>query len=531
MLSERTIINGLIIIGGLILGPYLIILTFEFNQVALLAFVAVVFLFFAFFFFRDRMSTLPFLGARFSGKLNFLPFGLMPLEICCLTTILYYVIHYIMLKRRPIYFGPLALLAPLLVIGAIVLYHDHKLGLQALGGGDIGARRGVDILLVIVTYICAINIPTASVGFLRWLPVYGFAISFLGNVPFVLTTYFPSTAPYLYYVSSNVNIDAYVASVGGTESEELARNGAILSIAAPLQALLVTYFPISTWWRPSRWPIAVLSAACIFGVLMGGFRNAFLSTALVTLLATIAYSRWRVLAFAPLLVIVPLVLLYIQNNHPMNLTLPRTVQRAMSFIPAKWDSDVVLSAASSNDFRAEVARIYKKEYLHKSPWIGNGFSFNLKEVQGLEAESQMPGVSDSQYFFTKSFVVAKLFHVGWISLYDAVGIIGGIAFVFLNVTVVIIASWHVFHRGSDSKSPLFPLKVSLFAGTTTSFIGYFTTFGSFNDSVVGICTASIILIHLGLIEKKNTPQSVSASPQKQLNLPHRNDPFLPAPSA
>lgn len=530
MLSERTIINGLIIIGGLILGPYLITLTFEFNQIALLAFAAVVFLFFAFFFFRDRMSVLPFFGTRFPGKLNFLPFGLMPVEVCCLTTILYYVIHYIMLKRRPIYFGPLALLGPLLVISAIVLYHDHKLGLQALGGSDIGARRGVDVLLAIATYLCAINIPPASVGFLRWLPVYGFAISFLGNMPFILTTYFPSLAPYLYYVSSNVNIDAYVISMGGSESENLERNGAILGIAAPLQGLLVAYFPISTWWRPSRWPIAILSAACVFGVLMGGFRNAFLSTVLITLLATIAYSRWRVLAFAPLLIIVPLVLLYIQNNHPMNLTLPRTVQRAMSFIPANWDSEVILSAGASNDFRAEVARIYKKEYLHKSPWIGNGFSYNPKEVQGLEAEAQMPGVSDAQYFFTKSFVVAKLFHVGWISLYDAVGIIGSIAFVFLNATVIIIAIWHVFHRGSDPKSPLFPLKVALFTGTTTSFIGYFTTFGSFNDYIVSTCAVSIILIHLGLIEKKNAPQSVSASPQKQLNLPHRSDPFLPTPS-
>lgn len=34
MLSERTIINGLILIAGMILGPYLISLTFELNQIA-----------------------------------------------------------------------------------------------------------------------------------------------------------------------------------------------------------------------------------------------------------------------------------------------------------------------------------------------------------------------------------------------------------------------------------------------------------------------------------------------------------------
>ena len=137
------------------------------------------------------------------------------------------------------------------------------------------------------------------------------------------------------------------------------------------------------------------------------------------------------------------------------------------------------------------------------------------------------GVSDPAYFDTKAFVVSKNFHVGWISVYDAVGIIGSLAFVMLNITIVLISWLFVFGRKADMGSPLFPLKVWLFCGLTGGMIGYFTTFGNFNAAFIGMCSFAIVLVHLDRIEHRNALKVVSPSPPMPHGIPGRTEVFSP----
>ena len=361
MLSERSIINGLILIAGLILGPYLISLTFELNQLALLTFVAFVFFFVCFFLVKDGIAVFPFIAGCFTGNLNFLPFGLTPVEIFSLMTILYYLVNHLALKRRPLTGGPRYFLFPMIVVGGIVLYHDHQLSLGALGGSVEGSRPGLLILIALATYICGINIPRPSDKFLSRLPIWCFLAGFFGSLPFALTTYFPSLAPYIYYVSGNVNISAYVDSLSGGDASDLNRNGALISISQGVVALLVAYYPISTWWRPSRCIFILISLLSMYGVLMGGYRNVFLSFILTFFLGGVCYIRWRVLLMLPVLALAPLALIFVQSNHFGDLRLPTTVQRSMSFLPGDWDPEVLDSTASSNDFRDQIKKVYIKE--------------------------------------------------------------------------------------------------------------------------------------------------------------------------
>jgi hypothetical protein len=525
MLSERTIINGLLVIAGMILGPYLIILTFEVNQIALLSFAAIVFLFAIFFFVKDRICAFPFLGSYFGGTLNFLPLGFTPIEVFSLTTILYYFVNYVALKRRPLDGGPRSFIFPMLVIGAIVLVHDHSM--KVFGGGQEGSRPGLLILLSIVAYLCAINIPSPSTAFWSRLPWWCLFLTCLGSAPFIITTYIPSLAPYIFYISGNVNLNAYMESVGGTDASDTERNIAFLGIGGVLQGILVAYFPINTWWQPRRWIVVILSLLCLYTTLSGGYRNGLLSFALTTFIGAICYCRWRVLIMLPMLLIVPLGIIFIQNDHPAGITLSGSVQRTMSFLPGRWDEDVIETTDSSNDFRAEIERIYKAEFLYKSPWIGNGFSFDPSEPEALDAMSKTPGVTDPAYYSTKAFIVSKNMHVGWISLYDAVGIIGGIAFIFLNVAMIWTVGRLIFGQDMDPNAPLFPLKIILFSSLTGGLVGFFTTFGNFSGSFIGMCTSAIVLVNIIRIDHKTTANIITSSPQLPMRVPRRAEVFSP----
>jgi len=526
MLSERTIINGLLLLGGMVLGPYLIILTLEANQLALLSVCGLVFLIWIFFFVRDRICIFPVIGGYFGGNLNFLPFGFTLVEVFSLTAIFYYLLNYVVFKRRPITLGPRYFLFPILIIGAIVLYHDHSVGLKVLGGGSEGSRPGLLIIVAIVTYFCGINIPSPSLTFLGRLPLYCTGLSILSTIPFLLTTYFPGLAPYVYYVSGNINLDAYAESVAGTATSDIGRNGGWSQLGGTLVTTLICYFPISTWWRPKRWIFIVLSCLCFYLILLSGFRNNLFGFLTFIFIATLCYTGWRILFFLPLLAIMPLAIIAIQNDHIYGVELPSTVQRSMSFLPGKWDSDIINSANASNDFRHNIKRLYLSEYFAKSPWIGNGFTFNPSEAEQLDAMTKVPGIGDSEYYITKAFIVSKNFHVGWISMYDAVGIIGAGAFINLSIFLIWASGCFIFRKNVDIKSRLFPLKVWLFCNLASGSIGYFLTFGSFSQSFIGMCSIAIALVHLERLARQDTVTEISPTPQR---LPPSN-PLTMSPS-
>jgi MFS family permease len=517
MLSERTIINGLILIAGMILGPYLLLLTFESTQSAFLSFVGLVFIFGVFFLVKDRVCVFPFLAASFAGSLNFLPFGLTPVEVFSLMSIFYYLINYVALKRRPIDGGPRYLLYPIVLLGGIVLYHDHQLGLHAMGSSQEGSRPGLLILVAIAAYFSGINIPTPSPKFISRIPIYCLFGIVAGSAPNILTTYIPSLAPYVYYVSANVNVGAYLVSLSGGDSSDLQRNGALLGLAGTVQAIILAYFPISTWWRPSRWILIIFSLLCFYGILLGGYRNGVAGYAMTMLISAVCYSRWRVLLILPLFALIPLAVILVQNNHIGDITLPTTVQRSLSFLPGDWDNDVKESSQSSDEFRADIKKIYEEEYLIKSPWLGNGFSFDPNEAESFDTKSRQLGQYDGGYFQTKAFIVSKNFHIGWISAYDAVGIIGSIAFVLLYINMLLMCGSLIFHRNVDMTAPLFPLKVWLFSALFSSIVGYYTTFGSFSETLVNLCGIAVILVSMKRIEQNDASRTVILSPSMSLD--------------
>jgi hypothetical protein len=510
MITERNIINALIIGATVILAPFVISSALTFDYYPLMACAGVVLLAIAFFVLKEKLSILPLLGSSIAGALNFLPLPLGAVHIFCLLLIFYYVTGYIIIKQKRVTVGKPKLFWPIFILTAIVVYHNHSLNIKAVGGGNTeGGKPAILLLLVVVAYFCSINVASPSVKLLARIPLYAVLLTAISNIPYFLSTAFPSLAPYLYIISNNVNVNAYISSQAdaSTQVEGIGRLGAFGPLGLAIQLYLICHYPIITWLRPGRWWVLGLSLVSVVFVLASGFRNIIFSFALISLVGVWCYYKWRSLFFVGTGFSILFLLLIASSDGLIDLherKLPLIAQRTLSFLPGDWDQAALDSAGSSNEFREDIQDVYVKEYLWNSPWIGNGFDINTKQYDTLNAMFEShAGVVDPGYLQAKTFIEGKLFHTGWVSLYDNVGIIGSIAFVILGINEIWLAARLVFGPKADRRSLLFPLYVWLLCNIILTLVAFFFVFGDFGSTFPLFCLYGMALSHLYDIEAKS----------------------------
>ena len=488
---DRQLISAAIWISGAIIGPLALTSALEGDPIPALIVGTLIFIFFIIFVLKDRAIALPILGMSIGGKLNFLPMGLDGVSVMSVGLIVYYFFTYFTMKQRNLQVGPYSIGIPLMVVGCIIGVHTL---ISYTHSNVEGFRPGLMILLAIVTYFCGVSVSSPPREFLARLPLYTFILSMIFAIPNVLTTYFPDLAPYLYYFIDSVNVDAYKESKGMTT--DIVRNGALAGVGGGLELFLLSYFPIYTWWHPHRWWVAILSLIGIALIVSGGYRGGVVMFGYVMMLALWALFSWRSLFVLPFV----LMCAYILSLGVTSGIIPLSVatQRSLSFLPGQWDQTAVESASASVDFRTGIQTIYLKEDLLKSPWVGNGFAFNKQDYEELMDLARTSETAD-HYYESKSFVAGKLFHIGWISMYDSVGVIGSLAFLTLFVTLFVLTGLPVWGKNNHN-AQLFPLKVWLFCIMGSQLLGFFTVFGDLRTAVILLTSNAIIIVHLYRIE-------------------------------
>ena len=496
MLTERSIINFLIWVGGLILGPYLVMSALSLNLAPILSVVAICFLVFVFGIGKDRICLLPLLGTFWAGRLNFLPLKLAPADTCALALLLYYFIAYLAVQRKAIKTGPAFFYLPILIIGAILLYHEHNFGLRSVGNGREGSRGAVFMLVACLGYLCGVSVNTPSPVFFRRFPFYCVLAVVFSTIPYVVTTYLPSTAPYFWRLTDNINGSAFTSDVlneGG-----IVRNQGQEAVGTAGMVYLISYYPLFTWWRPSRWWVALLGLGCCALVVMGGYRSAFVVFGFTILVGSWCYYSWRSFILLPPAVLAIFLATAAQDSHLVHL--PLSAQRSLAFLPGDWDVEVMDNTLASNDFRQKIQHVYLQEDAAKSPFLGNGTSYDSDTFERFNDLAKTHETPDG-YYQTKIFVTGKMFHIGWISVYDAVGLVGSAAFVFFLLSFVWVSGRMVFRASADRKSPLFPLKVWMLCNTLPAVVGYFTVYGDLKLTFPVFCYYAILWTQLDRLER------------------------------
>jgi hypothetical protein len=512
MLTERSIINALILTATFVLAPFIIAETLSADFLPALIAAGVFLLIVAFFFMKETLCAAPWLGRSIAGTLNFLPLPIEASQIAVALLIVYYITGFVLLTQRPITIGRPIFFWPMLIVTGIVLYHVHTLSLGTMGGNTEGARPAYFMYAYTLAYFCGINLPTPSVRFLSRIPFYALCLTALSCIPYLLTTFFPALAPYFYTFTGDVNIEAYANTAGGTQDvafNQLTSKLAVLGpLGACLQMYLISHYPIGTWFSPSRLWVPILSFFCFVITIFCGYRSDLFGFFFLTLVGAWCYYSWRALFIPTLGIAMVLVVITASSNNIIHLPLrdlPMIAQRTMSFLPGDWDEEAIESGKGSNDFRQNIIDVYMDEYAREHPVFGNGFEINKDEFNSIQ-DSLKKGYGDGRdpaYLQAKLFIVGKMYHTGWISVYDCVGIVGWAAFLAFQLALVFVTGQFIFGKKADRRSALFPLYVFIQCTVTTTMASYYTVFGSFSQAYTdGICIA-IVLVHLSKLKKQN----------------------------
>jgi hypothetical protein len=508
----------------MIIGPYLAVSAVESNFVPFGVLAAMCAVFVVFGYLRDGMCLLPLIGTFIAGKFNFIPIlRPAPTELFPLALVIYYLIAYTALQRKKFLTGPLLFFIPITIIALIMIYHEHTFGLRSEGGGREGGREAIFVVAAAIAYLCGVSVNSPSPRFLYWTPLFCVIAAVVSAIPYAVTTYLPGTTPFFYIFTDNINGTAYSADVLNTGT--IVRSGAQSVVGAAVMTFLVSYFPVFTWWRPNRWWVALLSLGCIGLVLIGGFRSIFAEFGFTIFVALWCYYSWRALLVVPIFALGIVLITALHSSHAIQL--PLAAQRSLAFLPGDWDPEVLDNTKASNDFRTNILKVYMREDAAKSPLLGNGLSYDSADFQRYSYLAMYQEMPDS-YYGTEIFVTGKMFHTGWISLYDAEGVIGFATFLVFTLSLVWFSGRMVFQKGVDRHSMLFPLKVWMFCNLLTNLVSFFTVFGDFKFAFPVYCFYAILWVHLGRLERFGYWANV---PVRQVPFdPSRTELSVPAPT-
>lgn len=371
---------------------------------------------------RDRLWLIIPVAWGMSGSLPALklPFVLKDLMILWVFTAFLTLKAFKVVLRQPkIRFADL--LCVLMILYLIATFIRNPVGVDALASGRVGGRPYFNVFIGFLAYW------VLSRSSLKPEQADRYTLFFMGGKMFdgilaVMLALIPSLfnffAEYYHnpFFSTIEDPNASVVAMPGMESTE--RLAYLVVIGPPVLLCLAAKYrftdllnPIA-FWRPL---LLALGSAC---VLLSGFRSTLVLCAWFFLVAGYFRSKWREVLQIGIVGAVLLLILVVGNGTFFEL--PRSAQRALSWLPGKWDEYATLEAKQSTRWRTEMWKemLTTDRYI-ESRWFGDGFGFNQRELQRITAKRQLKAAATQD-----DFMVVGAVHSGPVSTIRSFGYIG-----------------------------------------------------------------------------------------------------------
>ena len=211
---------------------------------------------------------------------------------------------------------------------------------------------------------------------------------------------------------------------------------------------LCSYFRPLTLINPLRFVRSFLFLIGLVLILISGFRSELLTITAIFLLASYFHRGWKDVFVSLLGIFFGAALLILFNSfiHP----LPLSVQRTLSTLPGKWDSQAVKDAEDSTEWRFQMWRDIPKstQYIHNRI-MGDGFGFSRAELSAMERRKFLLGEIGQE----DSMIIGS-FHNGPLSAIRFVGIVG---MILLLLPVDIFDGVCLAPHSKDTRLRLFSL--------------------------------------------------------------------------
>lgn len=277
------------------------------------------------------------------------------------------------------------------------------------------------------------------------------------------------------------------------------REGYLVGPARSVFHLLVARFSPTTLLNPIYLPRFLLALLTICAALMSGFRSLMIEMGFA-FFASLYLRKGAASILASLLIALPLTTTFIGlQGHVFQL--PLTAQRALCFLPGKWDPVALENAQASSAWRIEIWKSVLGEgnkYISDKVW-GDGFGFTMAQLQ------EMARNTDAQ----ENFRISGDYHSGPISAIRCVGCVG-LAIFYVLILSVAKGAWRLIEF--SRKTPYFYLALFVGIPMLTKPVMFTLVFGSYGSDIVG-AIYNAALLNMIVNSVTDYKRSISTKPE------------------
>jgi hypothetical protein len=465
---------------------------------------------------QDRIWILIPIFWYLTGSFGFLP---IPFSVRDLTVMLASGIFMVLLSLRVIRTrARIELLDWMVLLNCgylTTVYVRNPVGVSAVGANMVGGRPYFEAVIAFMAFV-VLSRMTLRPALARLLPLFScipqVAVSLLG----ALTHFVPSTTPLVSRIYSGVDTSEYLRQGFGSSGGELSR---VTSLSGGAQAgilTLLSYFPPLSLLSPRRLFRFLCFLVVCAGFAFSGFRTGIMFTCFAFAMAAYFRNGLRnALVVVLAVVFIGGGLVTVQNA---GLTLPLTAQRALSFLPGKWDRDAKDDAEDSAKWRYEMWDVVLSTdtYIHNK-LLGDGFGFSNYELQIMQEEEYGgPGfVGTSRQ---EGSLIAGAYHSGPLSAIRYVGVVGLILYLSLLIATAVYG-WKIIRR--SQRTDYFPLALIVGIPAIYEPWNYVFIFGGFDSgfpNTLFLCGMLKLLSNASNEHGSEQFQSISACRTRSDNL-------------
>jgi hypothetical protein len=447
------------------------------------------------------------------GSLNFLPINFSMPELAVILVLIYILIQIVLGRQIKWTLGPAFIWAPLSGLILVLLYHwvNSGGGIRLFGAATWGGRKYFSIFVAALTLPVIASFSGSSWQDFAKVPFLYFLGTFVDLIPNTLTTVLPATAPLVYRIYSAVNYAGYGASLGGNFGGEvgITRFYSFARLGLAFGLLLLCYVPLRVWLSPARLWVAPSLLLGFLSCAASGFRSFVFNYFLAVSAALFAAGRLKSFLFLPLILAGALAVAF---SHGVLVEYPLGIQRALSFLPGKWDSQAKEESESSSKWRQRIRELFFAEYFQRAPWFGTGYNFNpdyAKRSADLYMRAAAAAIADP-FEDARGFIEMKQPHEGDVHALLISGIVGAAFFVTFCVCLISFSFRSILQTPI---SQLSPVQIWALALIVQQCLSFFIVFGDLSMTLPQLCPIAAILA-----------ASQNLRP-KVIHLPHAPIPF------
>lgn len=394
-----------------------------------------------------------------TGRLPWLPLPFSVRDLSFMTVIFFFTLFFA--TRAVPWKRTLSLLDYLIYINLFYLatvFARNPVGFWAIQSSMVGGRPYFEIGLAFGAFVILSRVQITDF-IARIFPLFYVVPAWSLGILDVIGRLSPQTGYLLNSIYSGVGSRGMVGEF--EQDEKLGETRMIGLSAAGLTsvlALCARYNPISLISPLYPWRVALLVVS--FGaIFLSGFRGVLLFGLAAFVLSAVLRGHFRDLwVAAGAMLIVVVVLISLQGSF---LQLPRTMQRALSWLPGDWDQAAVLDAQDSSLWRFEMwAWAWNDERILRDRVWGQGFGLSLDDMNIIAKSMMNPGgpgfIGGSD---REGTMIMGSFHSGPLSTIKFIGVVGLVLYYAL-MCYMALAAWRLCKRARGTRA----LTLALFAG-------------------------------------------------------------------